>query len=195
MNDSFLICAFPRSRTMWLAHFLSVSGISVCTHEATEFAGSASEFWQNAEGTAESFGVSIYGNSDSANIFVLPALLAERPLTKVIWIARPIVEVAKSMKAAKMPFAERSARTLIAMRDAHRDHFDAVIPFDYLERMDICRWIWEYCLPGVPFDVGRWGLFHSKKIGYSAANPPPPKLYSKFLAFVQRENGQPDYAT
>jgi hypothetical protein len=151
---------------MWLAHFLSVSGVSVCTHEATEFAGSATEFWQNAENTAESFGVSIYGNSDSANIFVLPALLAER-----------------------------SARTLIAMRDAHQDHFDTVISFKSLERMDVCRWIWEYCLPGVPFDAGRWGLFHSKKIGYSAANPSPLKPYAKFLAFVQREIGQPDYAT
>jgi hypothetical protein len=195
MNNSFLICAFPRSRTMWLAQFLSVPGVSVTTHEATEFAGSASEFWENAEAACRGAGADIYGNSDSANIFVLPALLAERPLTRVIWIARPIVEVAKSMKAAKMPFTEQSARTLIAMRDAHRDHFDAIITFESLERMDICRWIWEYCLPGVPFDAGRWGLFHSKKIGYSAANPSPLKPYAKFLAFVQREIGQADYAT
>jgi len=191
MKDSFLICAFPRSRTMWLAQFLSVPGVSICTHEATEFAGSAAEFWENAE----AYRAPIYGNSDSANIFVLPALLAERPLTRVIWIARPIVEVARSMKAAKMPFTEQSARTLMVMRDAHKDHFDTIIPFESLERMDVCRWIWEYCLAGVPFDAGRWGLFHSKKIGYSAANPPPPKPYAKFLAFVQREIGQPDYAT
>ena len=180
---------------MWLSKFLTVPGVSICTHEATEYAGSASEFWSNAEGFCDDSGTEIYGNSDSANTFVLPALLAERPLTRVVWIARPIVEVAKSMKAAKMPFTEQSARTLMVMRDAHKDHFDAVIPFDHLERMDVCRWIWEYCLPGVPFDAGRWGLFHSKKIGYSAANPPPLKPYAKFLAFVQREIGQPDYAT
>lgn len=180
---------------MWLAQFLSVPGISICTHEATEFAGSAAEFWKNAEVTCRGVGVGTYGNSDSANIFVLPALLAERPLTRVVWIARPIVEVAKSMKAANMPFTEQSARTLMVMRDAHKDHFDLIIEYQDLKRLDACRCLWEFCLPDVPFDVGRWGLFHSKKIGYSAANPPPPKPYAKFLAFVQRENGQPDYAT
>jgi hypothetical protein len=194
LKDSFLICAFPRSRTMWLAHFLSVSGVSVCTHEATEFAGSAAEFWQNAEGTAESFGVSIYGNSDSANIFVLPALLADQPLTRVVWIARPIVEVAKSMKAANMPFTEQSARTLMAMRDRYKEYFDVVIEFSDLERMDVCKDLWEFVLPGVSFDFDRWGIFHSKKIAYTKDNPYPPKAYGKLLAWIEREINRPDYA-
>jgi hypothetical protein len=172
---------------MWLSEFLTVPGVSICTHEATEFAGSASEFWSNAEGFCDDSGTEIYGNSDSANIFVLPAILAERPLTRVVWIARPIVEVAKSMKAAKMPFTEQSARTLITLRDAHRAHFDLIIDFKDLERMDICRELWEFCLPTVPFDAGRWGLFHSRKIGYSAAYPSPEKPYAKFLAWVRME--------
>src|SRR5258708_18169859 len=88
-------------------------------------------------------------------------LLAERPLTRVVWIARPIVEVAKSMKAAKMPFTEQSARTLIALRDTHRDHFDLIVEYQDLERMDACRCLWDFCLPDVPFDACRWGLFHS----------------------------------
>jgi hypothetical protein len=190
MNNSFLICAFPRSRTMWLAQFLSVPGVSVCTHEATEFAGSATEFWQNAE----AYGAPIYGNSDSANIFVLPALLAERPLTRVIWIARPIVEVAKSMKAAKMPFTEQSARTLMAMRDRYKEYFDVVIEFSDLEAMDVCKYLWEFVLPGVSFDFDRWGIFHSKKIAYTKDNPYPPKAYGKLLAWIEREINRPDYA-
>ena len=187
IKDSFLICAFPRSRTMWLSQFLSVPGVSTCTHEATEFAGNAAEFWHNAECSCRASGVQIYGNSDSANTFVLPALLAERPLTRVVWIARPIVEVAKSMKAAKMPFTEQSARTLIALRDAHWAHFDLMIDFKDHERMDTCRELWEFCLPMVPFDADRWGLFHSCKIGYSAAQPAPEKPYAKFLAWVRKE--------
>jgi hypothetical protein len=175
---------------MWMAKFFTIPGVAVCTHEATEYAGSASEFWKNAEDFCADSGARVYGNSDSANIFVLPALLAEQPLTRIVWIARPIVDVAKSMKAANMPFTEHSARTLIRMRDTYRDHFDLIIEYQELERMDVCRDLWEFCLPNVPFDVGRWGLFHSKKIGYTARDPEPPRQYAKFLAWVQKEIGQ-----
>jgi hypothetical protein len=179
---------------MWLAQFLSVPGISVTTHEATEFAGSAAEFWKNAEVSCLCAGAGIYGNSDSANIFVLPALLAERPLTRVVWIARPIVEVAKSMKAARMPFTEQSAKTLMAMRDRYEEYFDVVIEFSDLERMDVCKYLWEFVLPGVSFDSDRWGIFHSKKIAYTKDNPYPPKAYGKLLAWIEREINRPDYA-
>jgi hypothetical protein len=172
---------------MWLAKFLTIPGVAVTTHEATEHAGSASEFWKNAEDFCSDSGTEIYGNSDSANIFVLPALLAERPLTRVVWIARPIVEVAESMKAARMPFTEQSARTLIGMRDLHRNHFDLVIEYQDLERMDVCKDLWDFCLPNVPFDFGRWGLFHARKIAYTAQNPPPPKQFVRFLAWVKEE--------
>src|SRR6516165_8958202 len=75
MKHTFIICGYPRSRTMWLSRFLTLDGISYCTHEATEFAGSQEQFWSNAEKYAQQ--CDYYGNSDSANIFVLPALLAE----------------------------------------------------------------------------------------------------------------------
>jgi hypothetical protein len=180
---TFLICGFPRSRTLWLSHFLSVLPTSICQHEATEFAGNALEFWANGE----KLGCEYYGNSDSANVFVLPSLLAERPLTRTLWIERQIVEVAQSMKAAGMPFTEASARTLMRLRDQNAEYFDFCIPYRELEAMDTCQMLWEHCLPGVPFNVERWHIYHSKKICYSLRNPWPVKNYQKFLPWVQAE--------
>lgn len=184
IKNSFLICSFPRSRTLWLSHFLSIPGICTCTHEATEHAASAQEFWTNAD----RYRTGIYGNSDSANIFVLPSILAERPLTRTVWIARPIVEVCASMKAAGLEFTEHAARTLMQLRDEYQAHLDMVIDYEELNSMAECKALWEFVLPGsVPFDAGRWRIFANKKIAYTASNPPPPQTTEKFLLWIKDE--------
>jgi hypothetical protein len=170
---------------MWLSKFLTVEGISLCMHEGTEHAGSAEEFWSNANHFA--LGCHYYGNSDSANIFVLQALLAERPMTKVIWIERPMSEVMESMKRARMAFHEQCARTLIEMRDANYALIDFVFKFEHLEHLEACKAIWEICLPGLPFDYARWGIYNVQRICYTAENPSPEKNYSKFLPWAQAE--------
>lgn len=185
MNSTFLICGYPRSRTMWLSKFLTVEGISVCTHEATEFAGSVDEFWRNAESYAQ--GMDIYGNSDSANIFVLPSLLAEKPLTRVVWVDRPITEVANSMANIGMPFNETGLRNLMTMREMYEEHFDLVVDYEELRIGDVCKMIWEFCLSGIEFDWARWGVFQHQKLGYSKENPMPPKHFQKFLDWVKRD--------
>jgi hypothetical protein len=187
MKSTFLICAFPRSRTMWLSMFLSLPELSVCTHEATEFAGDPEEFWANGEQFCG--GTDIYGNSDSANIFCLASMLAARPLTRVVWIERNIVEVARSCQAAKIPFTEDSLRTLLAMRDLHKDYFDVVINYEDLRYAETCRALWDFVLPGIPFDYGRWGLFDAQKLCYTAENPSPQKRYDKYLKWAERELG------
>lgn len=170
---------------MWLSKFLTLEDQSVCTHEATEFAGSAEEFWANAESYAN--GVDIYGNSDSANVFVLPAILAERPLTRVVWIERNIVDVTRSMKNIGMAFNETGIRNMMMMRELNRKHFDLIIEYEALRSGDVCQVLWEFCLPGISFDWSRWGAFQHQKIGYSKKNPMPDKYFQKFLGWVQRE--------
>jgi hypothetical protein len=183
--NSFLICSFPRSRTLWLSYFLSVPEVCVCTHEATEYASSAQEFWSNADKFA--LGREFFGNSDSANILVLPSLLAERPLTKVVWVERPIGEVSESLIRAKIPFGDGWDRLLSERRDRYAEYFDLIMDYSELDTMDGCRKIWEFCLPGIQFDYGRWGRYNAKKICYSADNPYPEKSYEKLLIWLQAE--------
>lgn len=185
MNSTFLICGYPRSRTMWLSKFLTVEGISVCNHEATEFAGSAEEFWANAE--KEAADCEYYGNSDAANIFVLPSLLAERPLTQVVWIERDMIEVARSMKNIGMPINELGLNNLMTMRQVHQKHFDLIIGYEALHSGDVCKMVWDLCLPKVPFDWARWGAFQHQNIGYSKTNPWTHKNTDKLLGWAQRE--------
>jgi hypothetical protein len=170
---------------MWLSKFLSVEGRSVCTHEATEFSGSAEEFWFNAD--IYGSGADIYGNSDSANIYVLPSLLSERPLTRVVWIERALEEVARSMKAINMPFNQSGLDNLKMMHERNAGYFDLVVNFDVLKHPQICRMIWSFCLPGVPWDLERWKSFDQLKICYDKEHPMPEKNFDKFLAWVQRD--------
>lgn len=185
MNSSFLICAFPRSRTFWLSRFLSIDGVSVCTHEATEHAGSAEQFWDNAERSAT--GCRIYGNSDSANNYVLPSILAKMPLTRVVWIERPMDEVKASMETMGMPMDPESIDNLMHFRRLHEHLFDLVIPFHELCYMPVCKQLWEFCLPGEPFDYGRWGIYSCLKLGYSKESPMPEKDFSKLLRWIMHE--------
>lgn len=182
---TFLICAYPRSRTFWLSQFLSMAGVSACSHEATEFAGSVAEFWSNGEKYAA--GCDFYGNSDSANIYVLRALLADRPLTRVVWVDRPIEEVKISMANMGMPVTDHALGNLVEMRMLNQDCFDLVIQYRHLQFAQVCRELWEFCLPGVEFDYGRWGIFHNRRLGYSKDNPMPVKDFRKFMPWVRRE--------
>jgi hypothetical protein len=154
-------------------------------HEATEFASNAQEFWSNADYFSRER--EFFGNSDSANILVLPSILAERPLTRVVWIERPIAEVRKSLIRAKIPFREGWDRVLTEKRDSYAEYFDLIMDYRDLGTMDGCRKIWECCLPGVQFDYGRWGQYNARRICYSADNPYPEKCYEKLLNWIWTE--------
>lgn len=185
MKNTFLICCFPRSRSMWLSEFLTIPGVSICTHEAVEFAGDAEEFWDNAEVVSE--GLEFYGNSDSANLYGLRSMLALRPMTKVVWIGRPMNEVRESMANIGMPMNDSTVWHIERLRDLCWEYMDMVIDFDSLVNAYECKRIWEFCLPGVPFDYGRWGIYTNRKIGYSKENPIPQKTFTKFLYWAKRE--------
>jgi hypothetical protein len=192
MENTFLICGLPRSRTLWFSHFLSVPDVSVCTHEACEFAASAAEFWHNATCFSSDAGVPVYGDSDSATLFVLPALLAERPLTRVVWIDRRPDEVIASMAAAKIPHDLRSVQMMCRLRDAYKECFDCVVPYHHLVHMAVCRDVWQLVMPPeIPFDLARWKEFNYRRIAYGKDHPFPAKDYAKFYNWVALELAQP----
>lgn len=183
MEHTFLVCGYPRSRTLWLSKFLTVEGYSACTHEATEKAGSPQEFWSNAC----AHNVQVYGNSDSANLFVLPSLLAMRPMTKVLWIDRPVDEVGHSLKESGIPSSSNAMSVMIDLRYYYGDLFDVVFDYHTLIHPEVCEQIWEWCLPGVEFDYKRWRTFDETKICYSKSNPYPQKDFKKFLEWANKD--------
>jgi hypothetical protein len=190
LSRAFLICGYPRSRTLWLAHFFNLPYVCVCSHEATEYAASSEEFWANAEGICARLERPVYGNSDSAQIFILPALLERRPMTSVVWIDRPIEEVIESMHRCGLSSEPNNwAPTLIAYRQRYQDLFDSVIPYDSLNEVGTIRALWEELLgPEVPFVEGWWNRMKDQRIAYSIPdNPPHPKSNEKFSQFLMLE--------
>jgi hypothetical protein len=183
---TFLICCYPRSRSLWLSRFFSVPGVCVCEHEATEFAASSSEFWERAERVSGH--AAVYGNSDSANIFVLPALLAARPLTRVVWVDRPMVEVVRSLRRAGFDFDGHQAANLIGARHNCEAYIDRLVSFKQLEQMDYGRALWEFLLGDYPFDQERWEAFKDQKIAYTARDCAK-KETEKFRRFLASETG------
>jgi hypothetical protein len=173
---------------LWLANFLSVPGVCVCDHEATQWAASSHEFWEKAERCPEP----VYGNSDSANILVLPALLAARPLTKVVWIDRKIEDAAKSMRAAGFVCTKEGMDLLDMHRRRYRDLFDLLVPYEELGRLEIIKHIWRFLLGNSHFDFGRWGILESTKIAYDARHYiDHPRDTAKFLKFIHNEGEIP----
>jgi hypothetical protein len=189
LQNTFLICGYPRSRTLWLSHFFRIPGISVCEHEALEFAASSDEFWKNASYLAIKCGVKTYGNSDASNLSLLPALLARRPLTKVVWIDRPIGEVHQSMLNAGFFFNDNIGRVFERYHAMYEDFFDLVIPYRKLSEMTTMRLLWQLVLPDVEFDYGRWGQLADKVLRYDSTNydMTNPERIKKLLEFTRAE--------
>src|SRR5215475_1888932 len=181
MDSAFLICGYPRSRTFWLANFFSIGGLCKCEHEALQYSSSSQEFWERAEQTCQE---PIYGNSDSAAIFVLPALLARRPLTKVVWVDRPMPEVERSLHAAGFPFNKEAAALLQAYRDKHRDLFDLVVSFEKLGSLAVIQTLWRFLLGEALFDYGRWGLLERTKLAHTYEDYTKHPRGTKFLEFI-----------
>jgi len=187
MKTDFLICSYPRSRTLWLSQFFTIPGVCKCEYEATQYAANSEEFWLNAD-LARPGKEWIYGNSDSGNIFVLPALLAARPLTKVVWILRPMGEVEHSLAAAGFPFNREAARLLRYHHHKNRGLFDLVIPYRSLGQLRVIETLWKFLLEDVPFDYGRWGILEATRVAYTYKNYPRPDT-TKLMEFIATEIG------
>jgi hypothetical protein len=184
MNTSFLICGYPRSRTLWLSQFLTIPGFCRCEHEASQFAASSDEFWNRAD----CFQEPIYGNSDSAQLFVLPALLARRPLTKVIWVDRPMCQVEASLRAAGFPWSKEEGKLLALHRKKYQDMFDVVVSYDRLGKLEVMLSLWNFLFGCAMFDYGRWGIMEGTKIAYTYQDYlERPRDTSKLMNFIKTE--------
>jgi hypothetical protein len=170
---------------------LTRPGFAFCAHEATEYASSSAEFWDNADKVKAETGWPIFGNSDSANIYVLPALLAARPMTRVLWVERPIEEVKRSMRKAGFEFPDSTAKTLLFLRHRYQDLIDFVIDYQNLEAVGYVRALWDYLLGGCPFDYAWWGSMANTRLAYDVSTIPP-KDTAKFLSFIMNEMEAPE---
>jgi hypothetical protein len=156
MQGTFFIASLPRSRTAWLANFLTF-GDSFCYHEALKYcaAGELKKFF-------EATGSKFVGDSDSGLPFFIDDVMNQFPDGKLVVIERDPAPVVKSLERVfpdtGTDFREVVSKTQTALERLKTKYHPHVVPFDGLSDRDVCKKLWNYCLPGVPFDERRWKM-------------------------------------
>jgi hypothetical protein len=144
----FFILSLPRSRTAWLAAFLSYSDVN-CYHEAIPRAGSLAMLrrWMGE--------APIVGNSDCGNILVADKLVAMFPTAKFVVVRRNVSDVCHSLRRIGIPPRYRDLcdqEKALAKFAAERECME--ISFDELESPLVTVQLAKYVL-GVEMDMKR----------------------------------------
>lgn len=152
----FLVCGTPRSRTTWLARFLSYEG-TVCEHEPSLRFHSRGDI-------ATYFSRPNIGASDSPMTFLACDAKARIPNLKVVVVERPLDEVKQSGRERGLVFQDWFLARLsqeIAIVKAELDPL--VVTFRDLEDRATCAAIFEYCLDQ-PFVFHWWHSLRHENI-------------------------------
>jgi hypothetical protein len=161
---SFLLCGLPRSRLLWLSRFFSVPHQSVRLCDGSFRATNAESFWQMAEELCQERGARIFGNAEILNLPLLPSLLAARPMTKVVFIHRPMLDSIKAAEAVGHHIPIQIWRAFAAHLTMYLEHVDWIVPFRLLDDESTMRMLWEKVRPGLEWNQRRWRAFVGTRI-------------------------------
>ncbi len=180
--NPFFITGLPRSRTAWLANWLTTDD-SLCLHDGTLSSHSLEEY---ARKLLDAQQLRFMGDSNSGLGFIHEHVTALFPGCK--WV---VIERDRSMAflSFRMAFGQYESE------DESRRKFDRlaerlwqlkqrpgtmVIEFDDLEDLEVCRKLWFHCIPKVRFDEERWRLLNGLRVETFA------QKHSQALAFARQ---------
>jgi hypothetical protein len=156
----FFICSLPRSRTAWLANFLTY-GPSYCFHEPMHQVPLAQYPW-----LLGSVGTEFAGSSDSVNTLVMEQLIDMFPIAKIVVIKRDIGRVKESLDKIGLPstggWLEKMDEALNRLIHVYRPLVIPYVDFDAAK-------IWFYLFPKVPLNRRRLEMLDSMRINVPAA--------------------------
>jgi len=152
---NFLITGLPRSRTAWLANFLTYGG-AFCFHEAIRFCKSIEDFRRVTKLPQ----YKVIGDSDCGALPFVPEIKALFPDLRLLVVRR---DAKDAYMDARINLGFRVNENLVEanrrmMENVIDKHSPKVVEFDDLDMEDTCREVWDYCVPGVAFDPIRWRM-------------------------------------
>jgi len=172
MNAPFFITGIPRSRTAWLANFLTW-GNAFCHHDLLRLGCSVPALRRNLEATR----AEIVGDSDSALLHFAPQLVREFPTARWLLVKRPSAECARDFvsyfKAHPYPgippLTEAEAAALFLKAAAQCEALRDIVPAGCLLEMSHTELdsvpglqrVWEWLLPTLPFDTARAAMLNT----------------------------------
>ena len=162
---TFFICGTPRSRTAWLANFLTTSQ-SFCFHELLAECENVSEMRKRLSNIAKC----PVGSSDSGNTLFIDEIVKEFPSAKIVVIKRDPKEVVKSLMNSGLCNNSNEKELTLAIhiltdkiKHIEKTHECLVYDYNSLVRAGVCSDIFEYCT-GMSFDHKRWELLNNLNV-------------------------------
>jgi hypothetical protein len=163
MKRVFFIVGLPRSRTSWLALWLTQFPRSFCFHDGLASCKSPDDLVEKFRQT----GADICGNSDSGLPLFHSRIGELFPEARYVFIERPMLDCWKSFKSFyNVPAAEeRRAFAVFQQCDRAIERMKISLlgnprvktfRFAALNDADTARAIWRFCIPTEPFHLERW---------------------------------------
>lgn len=146
----FIVYSLPRSRSAWLARFLSYNG-RPCGHDLAQTVKTMAEF-------VSMFDDHYAGTAETGAVVGWRAIRSLMPDARVAVVRRPVKEVYDSL--ARFGLASKLLMDELIERDAMLDEvarIPGVISVSFTEMTTVagCQKLFEHCL-GVPFDWEWW---------------------------------------
>ncbi len=144
-KQSFVVCSLPRSRSAWLAHFLTYRDW-YCGHEQLRYMRSLDDVkaWLSQPNT---------GSSETAAAPFWRLLEKYAPDTNIVTVRRPVVEVIASLRATGLCFDDAEMAAIMVALDRKLDQIERRLPnvlsveFKDLSNENILGDVFEHCLP------------------------------------------------
>lgn len=150
-HADFLVLGLPRSRTAWLANFLS-NGAVACGHELLAECLTPDALVPRIH----ALGGEVNGSAETAGSLFIGRLLRESPALRVVVVHRCKLAVADSLTRLGIEPGPGVLNLLAVKLSAAARYAGALcVEFTDLDSIDRLRQIWEHCAPGEPFDVQR----------------------------------------
>lgn len=156
----FLILALPRSRTAWMAHYLSyplARPLQPVGHEILSECASVDAFFDN-------YRRGMCGTVETGAAPIWRIVRRELPQCRIILVRRPLIESYRSLAGqGVMPNMSVLAELNHCLDVASADPGIISLPYELLSDPVIGRWLFEYCLE-LEWDVEWWQRMVATKI-------------------------------
>lgn len=154
-TSRFFITGLPRSRTAWLAAFLTTAR-TMCYHEPSVKMQRLEDIGDLYDHPGHEY--THVGISDSALGFWAESVL-EMYEPRTLVVIRNVNDVKESLADLGVPGGELCDELVSRLMPLHRDPLVLCVPFSALDDERVIQNVWFHLLPGVPFDVTRWREF------------------------------------
>lgn len=162
MKGSFLIVGYPRSRTAWLANFLTQGNIA-CGHEML----SECTLPRHLAGHIRSLGKFYCGSAETAAPLFMPAIVESMPDAKIVFVKRPAADVSASLQRLGMDWQTSWADE--GLEYAMKLPQTLVVRYEDLDRMKVLQSIQQWVAPHELFDVRRFQMLRDFNVQITPA--------------------------